>query len=331
MKSLYSKKMECRIPEENRAASYRLIACRDLFGFMLIRHFGRIGAKGRVMHTRYPKEAELMREFSRLIRVRYAHGYEDVWKVNIQFSIVVLTLFFPCLYSRHWYWSGQVKVDIFLNYFLWSQFYFKFHRSQISKIRMTSLTVVKQFDVINKIPSCLLTTRYKYLPKHSLWFKRSQKAFGNWVSQQSPFRLILNRMAWVFNNSWKSQLQYWLPLSEWNTYPGAGLRLQMAIRIASTTAITGWVITITTTFLFAVLIKKRHISKVSRSSGLSKSSKSSMRYQLQYLFIQPKSHNFNTGIRLSHKISSHSRKIKHKKAGIIIQIINWRFSIWNCM
>ncbi len=78
MKPLYTKSLECQIPDKNRAAFYRLIACRDLFGFKLIRHFGRIGTRGRVMNTRYRDETELMKGFDKLLRVRYAHKYKDV-------------------------------------------------------------------------------------------------------------------------------------------------------------------------------------------------------------------------------------------------------------
>jgi|GEM_PF-5524439 len=66
---------------------------------------------------------------------------------------------------------------------------------------MTTLAVVEHFDVINKLPSCLYTC-FESLPKHSLGFKRSKEAFSNSVdAQQSPFRLILDRMPWVVNNS----------------------------------------------------------------------------------------------------------------------------------
>ena len=68
--------LECRIPERNRAAFYRLIAGRDLFGFYLIRHWGRIGTKGQPkLHQRFKTERELMKEFDRVLKKRMQHQY----------------------------------------------------------------------------------------------------------------------------------------------------------------------------------------------------------------------------------------------------------------
>jgi len=73
IKNIY---LECRIPEQNRAAFYRLIACRDLFGLILIRHWGRIGTKGQpILRHRFKTESELMKEFDRVLNKRIQHQY----------------------------------------------------------------------------------------------------------------------------------------------------------------------------------------------------------------------------------------------------------------
>ena len=68
--------LECRIPERNRAAFYHLIAGRDLFGYILIRHWGRIGTKGQPkLRHRYKSESELLKDFQRVLKKRLRHRY----------------------------------------------------------------------------------------------------------------------------------------------------------------------------------------------------------------------------------------------------------------
>jgi len=68
--------LECRIPEKNRAAFYNLVAGRDLFGLILIRHWGRIGTRGQPkLKQRFESEKEMMREFDRIMCCRFKHGY----------------------------------------------------------------------------------------------------------------------------------------------------------------------------------------------------------------------------------------------------------------
>ena len=69
--------LECKIPERNRAAFYNLIAGRDLFGLILIRHWGRIGTKGQPkLRHRYTSEHELMHDFHRVLKKRLRHRYK---------------------------------------------------------------------------------------------------------------------------------------------------------------------------------------------------------------------------------------------------------------
>ncbi|MFP7756210.1 WGR domain-containing protein [Thermodesulfobacteriota bacterium B35] len=73
IKSAY---LECRIPERNRSAFYHLMAGRDLFGLVLIRHWGRIGTRGQPkLKSRFASEEEMLREFQRILQLRFRHGY----------------------------------------------------------------------------------------------------------------------------------------------------------------------------------------------------------------------------------------------------------------
>ncbi len=69
--------LECRIPEQNRAAFYHLVAARDLFGYILIRHWGRIGTKGQPkLRHRYTSEHDLMKGFQGVLKKRLRHQYK---------------------------------------------------------------------------------------------------------------------------------------------------------------------------------------------------------------------------------------------------------------
>ncbi|MBV5330136.1 MAG: WGR domain-containing protein [Chlorobium sp.] len=69
-------KMECVNPERNRKAFYRLIAMQDLFGFKLMRHWGRIGTKGQPGQSeRFADQEGMAKGLRRIVRTRLAHGY----------------------------------------------------------------------------------------------------------------------------------------------------------------------------------------------------------------------------------------------------------------
>ena len=64
--------LECRIPENNRHAFYTIIAGRDLFGWILVRHCGRIDTKGQPkLRKRFATELETRCEFDRLLEKRF--------------------------------------------------------------------------------------------------------------------------------------------------------------------------------------------------------------------------------------------------------------------
>ncbi len=68
--------MECVKPERNKCAYYRLVAGRDLFGFKLIRSWGRLGTKESPRHQeRFINTAEMEKSFRRIIKKRLSHGY----------------------------------------------------------------------------------------------------------------------------------------------------------------------------------------------------------------------------------------------------------------
>lgn len=68
--------LECVIPEKNKRAYYRLIAGRDLFGFKLIRSWGRLGTKERPRHQeRFDSSEKMKRGVAQIIKKRLSHGY----------------------------------------------------------------------------------------------------------------------------------------------------------------------------------------------------------------------------------------------------------------
>jgi predicted DNA-binding WGR domain protein len=68
--------LECIIPEKNRAAYYRLVAGRDLFGYKLIRCWGRIGAGERPrLFQRFETLEEMEKSIRRILKIRRSHGY----------------------------------------------------------------------------------------------------------------------------------------------------------------------------------------------------------------------------------------------------------------
>jgi len=69
-------KMECVKPERNRKAFYRLTAMQDLFGYKLVRQWGRIGTKGKPGQSeRFEDQAGMAKGLRRIVRTRLAHGY----------------------------------------------------------------------------------------------------------------------------------------------------------------------------------------------------------------------------------------------------------------
>lgn len=68
--------LECIIPSMNRRAFYLIQAEVDLYGFMLIRKWGRIGTKGRrPLKVRFENKEDLLAEFARVLKVRFSRKY----------------------------------------------------------------------------------------------------------------------------------------------------------------------------------------------------------------------------------------------------------------
>ena len=70
---------ECTIPEKNKQAFYELTVTRDLFGYTITRHWGRLGTKGqpkKVQH--FSREEDMEKEFERICRKRILHHYTPI-------------------------------------------------------------------------------------------------------------------------------------------------------------------------------------------------------------------------------------------------------------
>lgn len=68
---------ECVIQTKNRFAFYELIAGRDLFGFIVVKRWGRIGTKGQPLNTkRFSNKTAMMKEFDRVYKKRIKHKYK---------------------------------------------------------------------------------------------------------------------------------------------------------------------------------------------------------------------------------------------------------------
>lgn len=73
IKSVY---LECVIPCLNRRAFYLILAEIDLYGYMLIRKWGRIGTRGSPpLKMRFKNKKKLMAEFDRVLDVRFDRSY----------------------------------------------------------------------------------------------------------------------------------------------------------------------------------------------------------------------------------------------------------------
>ncbi len=69
----------CIIPDENKKAFYEIFAGKDLFGFILIRRWGRIGTKGQPgKKQRFLEEIGMVKEYERIRQERIKHGYLEV-------------------------------------------------------------------------------------------------------------------------------------------------------------------------------------------------------------------------------------------------------------
>lgn len=68
--------LECVIPSLNRRAFYLIQAEIDLYGFMLIRKWGRIGTKGsRPLKIRFQNKEDLLEAFEHILGIRFSHKY----------------------------------------------------------------------------------------------------------------------------------------------------------------------------------------------------------------------------------------------------------------
>ena len=68
--------LECVIPERNRNAYYKIISGQDLFGFKLIRCWGRIGTQEKIrLQKRFADHEKMNKDYQRILSIRLAHGY----------------------------------------------------------------------------------------------------------------------------------------------------------------------------------------------------------------------------------------------------------------
>lgn len=76
MRILKSAYLECVIPSQNRRAFYLIQAEIDMYGFMLIRKWGRIGTKGsRPLKIRFQNKEDLLEAFGHVLNVRFSRKY----------------------------------------------------------------------------------------------------------------------------------------------------------------------------------------------------------------------------------------------------------------
>ncbi|WP_319548497.1 WGR domain-containing protein [Desulfogranum marinum] len=69
----------CIIPDRNKEAFYELFAGKDLWGFILIRRWGRIGTKGQPgKKQRFLEKTGMLKEYERVHHERIKHGYLQV-------------------------------------------------------------------------------------------------------------------------------------------------------------------------------------------------------------------------------------------------------------
>ncbi len=69
------KYLECICDEKNKYAFYEITATIDLFGYVLVRRWGRIGSKGRIMKERFPSQEETKEALNRVLKKRLSRKY----------------------------------------------------------------------------------------------------------------------------------------------------------------------------------------------------------------------------------------------------------------
>ena len=83
---------KCVIPERNKSAFYLMIAGRDLFGYILIRRWGRIGTKGQPrLQMRFTTEEDLFEEYNRVRKERLKREYRVVSRVVTPGKVIGLS------------------------------------------------------------------------------------------------------------------------------------------------------------------------------------------------------------------------------------------------
>lgn len=72
---------ECIIPEQNKRAFYELIAGQDLFGYIIIRYWGRLDTKGQPpKQQRFSHKEDMLKEYNRVLKERIKHCYIPISK-----------------------------------------------------------------------------------------------------------------------------------------------------------------------------------------------------------------------------------------------------------
>ncbi|OGR05986.1 MAG: hypothetical protein A2511_16630 [Deltaproteobacteria bacterium RIFOXYD12_FULL_50_9] len=76
MQIIKSAYLECIVPSQNRRAFYLIQAELDMYGFLLVRQWGRIGTRGqRPLKIRFQDKQNLLEEFGRVLKIRISHKY----------------------------------------------------------------------------------------------------------------------------------------------------------------------------------------------------------------------------------------------------------------
>jgi predicted DNA-binding WGR domain protein len=66
-------------PESGAARFYSLVVEQDLFGqVVLVRHWGRIGTRGRELVEEHATENDALRAMQKLVEAKRRRGYEDL-------------------------------------------------------------------------------------------------------------------------------------------------------------------------------------------------------------------------------------------------------------
>ncbi len=66
---------ECIVPERNKRAFYELVAGKDLFGFVMIRRWGRIPGRGTCKRQDFREKEEMLKEYEHIHRKRIKYEY----------------------------------------------------------------------------------------------------------------------------------------------------------------------------------------------------------------------------------------------------------------